>query len=159
MCQIKLYQGYEIDSDFVKKKIDEIDNSRLPENVVSHFVREDYYSTIYEENEFCILGEDWFLLYSVEGKDFAIDFLESKCDYKNALKRSIEMLAVFRKLLSTYKSYHFSANLNKFSYPLYDLALKKSMIIESYRDGTYPEQIDVEFFANPEYLRQRKINN
>lgn len=153
---LQIFQGEKIANRDLQKRIDEIDLSRVV-NLPNYSITEDEcvdYDVDYDDNNYCVLGFDWYLFYTVEDNTVFIDFVQS-CNYEeNLFKRSIEMLKCIKMLLLKYKDYSFNALLNEYSLPLYNILLKREMIIEQYReDDDDGKHVNVEFSVKCKKLK------
>jgi len=138
-------QGSEMDNQLVQNRINAIHDSRIPEKVLKKNIVAKFH-TFYEENEYCALGSDWFLIYRVEDNNVFIEFIESLNSNEEVFERGIEMLDVFKKLLLTYLDYNFFAYLNSFSRPFYELAISKGLILEIENENN-----EVKFKVQPRF--------
>lgn len=138
---IQVLRGSEIENKNVQEKIEAIHNSWIG-NDNAPFEDEDIeFNVNYSDNEYCILGSDWFLYLTVEDdlevyerKTLYIDFFEAMKTCENSFRRSVEMYMTFKMLGRKYKDFFFETDVNSYSISFYELFLRKGLIRKYYEE-------------------------
>ena len=158
---IQVLRGKEIGDTKVQEKIETIHNSWLSIENPPFEDESIEFGVVYEEDEYCILGSDWFLFYTVEAHEeveniLFIDFFEATQYCENQFRRSIEMFMAFKMLARKYKDFLIEADANQYSFPFYELFLRKGLIAkfceEAPNDSRYR---NVQFYINPNSILSR----
>ncbi|MDE6284839.1 MAG: hypothetical protein K2M17_03760, partial [Bacilli bacterium] len=137
---IQILRGKEIKDAKAQERMETIHNSWLNienppfegENIV--------FDTACGKDEYCVLGSDWVLFYTldfeaVERKVLHIEFFEAMQNSENYFRRSVEMLMTLKMLARKYKDFLIEAYANKFSFPFYELFLRKGLITKFYEEA------------------------
>lgn len=157
MSNIKIYQGNEIKSELVRKSIKRIHKSRLFET--NRLFSEETLKYDYQDNSFCVLGSDWYLIFSVNENFVDIDVLYSQKD-KDKLIQTKEMITVFKELFLAYRDYMFFALLNENSYRLFEIAVTNGLIeVKHLNKYKYPGYKEYGFVISPKFFEKYDNKN
>ncbi len=164
MRSVKVYKGKEIDNEKIAK-IKKIAKARYAKEIYdTTFLSIDsienfayYLHDIPVEDEILVLGEDWFLCFTVS--DNIVEFLEwVAVDNKSTkLAQSIEMMNVLKRILFECRNKEFHAAMrNDTSYQLYSKMLQRGYFKETsctfdidYCNGFAPEQVRNIYYNYP----------
>lgn len=137
---IQVLRGKKIENTMVQSKIEAIHNSWIAIENAPFEDENIEFSVEYDENQYCILGSDWFLIYSIddtevfERKSLIIDFFEAMRTSENPFRRSVEMIMAFKMLARNYGRCLIEASVNSYSFPFYELFLRKEFICKYYEE-------------------------
>lgn len=181
MRSVKVYKGKEIDNEKIAK-IKEIAKARYTKEIyettfwsIENIENLAYYlHNISVDDEILVLGEDWFLCFTIS--DNIVEFLEwVAIDTKsNKLAQSIEMMNVLKRILFDCRNKEFHADMrHDTSYQFYFKMLQRGYFKETfctvdidYCNGYVPEQIrniyynypGIETFLNSDEARNNPEN-
>lgn len=127
---ITVFQGAEIKNASLKRQIRKIDKKRrLIRNEIAFVEDKRSMNNDYQENDYCALGTDWYIYFTVEENNVIIESFQSASP-SNASLHALEMISFFKALFLTYPEYNYRASLNKSSLRLYETALNHKIIEE-----------------------------